>query len=93
MKCLRMVKVYSRLDMLRNENIRSELKVLQLVEKIDEHKNRWRQHVLRIERILYYRGLIFFRPHTRQQVFLGSIVGRARKRWSGFNSTKNICKQ
>jgi hypothetical protein len=49
MKYLRTVKRSTRLDQIRNEDIRNELGISPLSEKIIEHRNKWKAHLQRME--------------------------------------------
>jgi hypothetical protein len=50
MKYLRTVKGYTGLDQTRNEDIRHELGISPLSEKITEYRNKWKAHLQRTER-------------------------------------------
>jgi hypothetical protein len=49
MKYLRTVKGCTRLDQIRNEDIRHELGISPLSEKIIEYRNKWKSHLQRME--------------------------------------------
>jgi hypothetical protein len=49
MKYLRTVKGCTRLDQIRNEDIRNELGISPLSEKIIEYRNKWKAHLQRME--------------------------------------------
>jgi hypothetical protein len=52
MKHLRTVKGCTRLDQIRNEDIRNELGISPLSEKIIEYRNKWKTHLQRMEHTL-----------------------------------------
>jgi hypothetical protein len=49
MKYLRTVKGCTRVDQIRNEDIRNELGISPLSEKIIEYRNKWKAHLRRME--------------------------------------------
>jgi hypothetical protein len=49
MKCLRTVKGCTRLDQIRNKDIRNDLGISPLSQKIIEYKNKWKAHLQRKE--------------------------------------------
>ncbi len=49
MRCLRAIRGVTRRDRMRNENIRQEVKVVELREKIRESRLRWYGHMKRKE--------------------------------------------
>jgi hypothetical protein len=49
MKYLRRVKGCTRLDQIRNKDIRNELGISPLSEKITQYRNKWRTHLQRME--------------------------------------------
>jgi hypothetical protein len=51
MKYLRTVKGCTRLEGIRNEDIRNELGISPLSEKIIEYRNKWKTHLQRMEHI------------------------------------------
>jgi hypothetical protein len=48
-KYIRTVKGCTRLDQIRNEDIRNELEISPLSEKIIEYRNKWKAHLRRME--------------------------------------------
>jgi hypothetical protein len=49
MEYLRTIKGCTRLDQIRNEDIRNELGISPLSEKITEYRNKWKAHLQRME--------------------------------------------
>jgi hypothetical protein len=47
MECLRTIKGCTRSDQIRNEDIRNELGIPPLIEKIIEYRNKWKAHLQR----------------------------------------------
>ena len=77
MRCLRAIRGVTRRERMRNEDIRQELKVAELKEKIRECRLRWYGHVKRMEENEFVRWSAERRePGTRRR-------GRPRKRWIG----------
>ena len=77
MRCLRAIRGVTRRERMRNEDIRQELKVAELREKIRECRLRWYGHVKRMEENEFVRWSAERRePGTRRR-------GRPRKRWMG----------
>lgn len=75
MRCLRAIRGVTRRERMRNEDIRQELKVTELREKIRESRLRWYGHVKRMEENEFVRWAAERRePGTRKR-------GRPRKRW------------
>ena len=75
MRCLRAIKGVTRRERMRNEDIRQELKVTELTEKIQESRLRWYGHVKRMEENEFVRWAVECgQPGTRKR-------GRLRKRW------------
>ena len=66
---------YTRLDMRRNEDIREELNIFKLKDKIKEYRVNWLEHVERMDRERAPKVLLKYRPRGRRN------VGRPRKRW------------
>lgn len=48
MRFLRSIAGYTLLDKKRNEDIRLELNIFNLIEKLTEYRNKWKQHVERM---------------------------------------------
>ncbi|XP_039281346.1 uncharacterized protein LOC120350716 [Nilaparvata lugens] len=76
MRFLRSVKGCTRLDLLRNEDIREELKVEPLNEEIKKYRNRWKAHIDRMPTGRIPVKALNYRPAGKRD------VGRPRKRWS-----------
>ena len=75
MRCLLTIRGATRRDRMRNEDIRQELKVTELREKIRECRLRWYGHVKRMEQNEFVRWAAERKePGTRKR-------GRPRKRW------------
>ena len=75
MKFLRSVKRCSRLDRIRNENIREELKIYNLNERIEENREKWKEHLNRMENERIPKIIRGYRPKGKRS------LGRPRKRW------------
>ena len=75
MKVLRLIKGVTRLDKLRNENIRRELHVEDILEFVERGQLRWYGHVKRMDDSRYPRKYLEWKPDGRRP------VGRPRKRW------------
>ena len=75
MRFLRAIKGYSRLDHIRNENIRADLRVEPLLETLKRNRRNWSSHLLRMPRdrlpILAWE----YQPDGKRG------VGRPRKKW------------
>ena len=74
MKFLRSVKRCSRLDRIRNENIREELKIYNLNERIEENREKWKEHLNRMENERIPKIIRGYRPKGKRS------LGRPRKR-------------
>ena len=75
MRCLRAIRGVTRRERMRNEDIRWELKMADLREKIRECRLRWYGHVKRMEENEFIRwSAERSEPGTRKR-------GRPRKRW------------
>jgi hypothetical protein len=68
MKYLRTVKGCTRLDQIRNEDIRNELGISPLSKKIIQYRNKWKAHLQRME-------------HTRIPPSGKRDIDRPRRRW------------
>ena len=75
MKVLRTIRGVTRLDRLRNEQIRSDLSVKPLLSEIEESKLRWYGHVKRMDDRRLARRYLEWKPQGKRP------VGRPRKRW------------
>ena len=72
---MRLIKGVTRLDELRNEDIRRELVVEDMLKFIERGQLRWDGHVKRIADSRYPKKYLEWIPDGRRQ------VGRPRKRW------------
>lgn len=76
MRFLRKTKGCTRMDKIRNEEIRTELQIFSINDKIDNYRNNWLQHINRMDNSRLPKALYTYRP-------LGSRnVGRPEKRWT-----------
>ena len=75
MKVLRLIKGVTRLDRLRNEDIRRELEVEDILKLIEKGQLRWYGHVKRMDDGRYPRKYLEWKPEGTRP------VGRPRKRW------------
>jgi hypothetical protein len=65
MKYLRTVKGCTRLDQIRSEDIRHELDISHLSEKIIEYRNKWKAHLQRMEHTpFHYRHIHINHPEN-----------------------------
>ena len=76
MRFLRRVKGCTRRDLVRNEDVRNELNVYAINEKITEYKERWKQHVNRMGNGRIPKKILNYNPRGKRD------IGRPRKRWS-----------
>ena len=75
MKVLRLIKGVTRLDRIRNENIRNELGVEEILKVVERGQLRWYGHVKRMEEDRYPRRFLEWEPNRTRP------VGRPKKRW------------
>jgi hypothetical protein len=75
MKYLRKVKGCARLDQIRNEDIRNELGISPLSEKIIEYRNKWKAHLLRMEHTRIPLQAYKYQPSGKRD------IDRPRRRW------------
>ena len=75
MKVLRTIRGVTRMDRLRNDQIRSDLSVKPLLKEIEERKLRWYGHVKRMDSERLPRKYLEWKPQGKRP------VGRPRKRW------------
>ena len=75
MRCLRMIKGVTRMDRVRNTDIRMELGVESVVEVVQRGQLRWYGHVMRMEEHRYPARFLRWTPVGRRP------RGRPRKRW------------
>lgn len=76
MRFLRHVAGYTLWDRKRSEDIRKELKIFNLREKIQQHRNNWREHVDRMDNQRHPKLTMTYRPEGRRN------IGRPRRRWT-----------
>jgi hypothetical protein len=75
MKYLRTVKGCTRLDQIRHEDIRNELGISLLSEKIIEYRNKWKAHLQRMEHTRIPLQAYKYQPFGKQD------ISRPRRRW------------
>jgi hypothetical protein len=76
MKFLRSVKGCTRMDHVRNEEIRTELDMYAIQDKITEYRIRWSAHLQRMDNSRLSKQALLYKPRGRRD------VGRPRKRWT-----------
>jgi hypothetical protein len=76
MKFLRSVKGCTRMDHTRNEEIRTELEMYAIQDKITEHRIRWSAHLQGMDNSRLHKQALLYKPRGRRD------VGRPRKRWT-----------
>lgn len=76
MKFLRRVKGCTKMDQIRNEDIREELNIYSIHEKLEEYKDNWRTHLHRMNNERIPALINSYQPQGRRD------IGRPRKRWS-----------
>jgi dihydroorotate dehydrogenase len=70
MKYLRTVKGFTRVDQIRNKDIRYELGISPLSEKITEYRNKWKAYLQRMEHTAFhYRQININHPENEKQVY------------------------
>ena len=75
MRALRTIKGVTRRDRIKNNTIRSGLKVTPLLEEIERNRLRWYGHVMRMEENKQPKRYLLWKPEGKRP------VGRPRKRW------------
>ena len=75
MKVLRLIKGVTRMDRIRNVNIRNELEIVDILKLIERGQLRWFGHVKRMENDRYPRKFLEWQPDGTRP------VGRPKKRW------------
>lgn len=75
MSFLRRTKGCTRLDHIQNEDIRNELQIYAIHDKIQQYRNNWKQHLYRMDQTRLPRLVFQYRPTGHRD------VGRPRKRW------------
>jgi hypothetical protein len=68
MKYLKTVKGCARLDQIRKEDIRSELGISPLSEKIIEYRNKWKAHLQRMEHTRIPLQLYKYQPSGKRDI-------------------------
>ncbi|KAK7861914.1 hypothetical protein R5R35_009378 [Gryllus longicercus] len=76
MRFLRKVKGCIKQDQIRNEDIRKELDIYNINERILENRKEWRRHIERMEEDSIPQLVLNYQPKGRRD------IGRPRKRWS-----------
>jgi hypothetical protein len=76
MKFLRSVKGCTRMDHIRNEEIRTELEIYAIQDKITEYRIRWSAHLQRMDNSRLPKQALLHKPMGRRD------VGHPRKRWT-----------
>ena len=76
MRHLRPIKGCTILDKIRNEDIRKELKIFNLCDRIQEYRTKWKDHVQRMPETRFPRAALDYSPKGRRD------RGRPRKRWT-----------
>ena len=75
MRVLRLIKGVTRLDRMRNIDIRRNLEINSIVSIISQNNLRWYGHVKRMEQDRYPRKYLEWQPNTKRP------PGRPKKRW------------
>lgn len=75
MKFLRNVKGCTKRDLITNENIREELEIFNINERLKDFKQNWKEHVDRMPDTRLTKQIMQYHPKGRRS------VGRPRKRW------------
>jgi hypothetical protein len=75
MRFLRSVKGCTREDKIRNKEIRKELRIYNISEKIQDYHDRWVEHLERMRNGRFPREALHYLPKGRRD------LGRPRKRW------------
>lgn len=76
MKFLRSVNKCTKLDKIKNEDIRKNLDIFSLNKKIQNNKERWKEHVLRMDENRFPKQALRYQIKGRRD------PGRPRKRWA-----------
>jgi hypothetical protein len=76
MKFLRSVKGCTRMDNIRNEEIRTELEMYAIQNKITEYRIRWSAHLQRMDNSRLPKQALLYKPRGKRD------VGRPRNRWT-----------
>ena len=76
MRLLRNIAGYTRLDRKRNEDIRKQLNIFKLTDKIEIYRRKWIEHVQRMPEDRIPKIITNYKPTGKRN------VGRPRKRWN-----------
>jgi hypothetical protein len=76
MKFLRSVKGCTRMDHIRNEEIRTEIEMYTIQDKITEYRIRWSARLQRMDNSRLPKQVLLYKPRGRRD------VGGPRKRWT-----------
>jgi hypothetical protein len=76
MKFLRSVKGCTRMDHIRNEEIRTEIEMYAVQDTITEYRIHWSAHLQRMDNSRLPEQALLYKPRGRRD------VGRPRKRWT-----------
>lgn len=80
MKFLRAIGGYTRMDRKRNTDIRNELAIFNLCERIEEYRGYWLQHLERMDETRITNQMFRYKPRGKRN------VGRPKKRWADQNN-------
>jgi hypothetical protein len=80
MKYLRTVKGCTRLDQVRNEDIRNELGIFPLSKKIIEYRNKWKAHLQRMEHTRIPPQAYKYQPSGKRD------IDRPKRKWRETNN-------
>lgn len=75
MRFLRSVAGYTLLDQKRSTDIRTELEIFNLNDRLTSQKKNWKEHILRMNEDRFPKKILNYRPEGRRN------VGRPRNRW------------
>lgn len=75
MRHLRSIKGYTIMDKIRNEDIREDLGVFSLCDRVKEYRTKWKSHVQRMSSTRFPRAALDYTPKGRRN------RGRPKKRW------------
>ena len=76
MRFLRSVAGYTIADRKRSEDIRTELNIFRLMDKITQYREEWLQHINRMDNNRIPKRILHYKPSGRRN------VGRPYKRWT-----------
>ncbi|KAJ4438429.1 hypothetical protein ANN_14374 [Periplaneta americana] len=76
MRFLRRVKGCTRRDLIRNEDIRKELNIYNINDKVEDYKGKWKEHLSRMDNERIPALIQQYQPKGKRD------VGRPRKRWN-----------